>query len=697
MSAREGYSASMLRSFRFSLVMLLAAAAPAAAQIDSAPKVHARLIAEHDTVAPGGTVTVALEQDIRAGWHTYWRNAGDAGAPTEIHWTLPPGWRAGAIQWPYPKAEAVGPLMDYGYEGKPWLLVDVSAPRDAKPGDIVTLKAAASWLVCAEVCVPEDTTLTLPLRIGAAASSADPAFAAARAKLPIKSPWPMRYRLGEALDLFVEAAPLVAAHPAKAEFFPFASGPVKGIAPQALGFAQSGLVLRMQPGKTLKARGALQGVLVLTSTDGSVQALQVDARPGAVPDAGFGGGGDDIGLLFALLFAFVGGLILNLMPCVLPILAMKALALASHAGSDGYHARREGLAYGLGAVLSFVALGAAVIALRAGGAAIGWGFQLQEPIAVAAFAILIFAVGLNLSGVFELPGFSGGDSLTRRSGATGAFFTGVLAVAVAAPCTAPFMAAALGYALTQPALTALAVFLALGIGFAAPFVAVGFSPRLLAMLPAPGMWMLRLKQAFAFPMYGASVWLVWVLANESGANGVAAVLGAMVAFGLAVWIWTISRSAGPRGRGIGALATLLAFIGALALLATLLVPISARTQAKDVIGAISQPYTPARLAALRAAKRPVFVDATAAWCITCLVNEQAVLSQAPIRAAFAARHIAYLVADWTSRDPAITALLEAHGRPGVPLYLYYAPGAADAVILPQILTESEVTKTIGAD
>jgi thiol:disulfide interchange protein DsbD len=299
--------------------------------------------------------------------------------------------------------------------------------------------------------------------------------------------------------------------------------------------------------------------------------------------------------------------------------------------------------------------------------------------------------------VFEVPGFGGGDELTRKSGVTGAFFTGVLAVAVAAPCTAPFMAAALGYALTQPVGTALAVFVALGLGFAAPFVAIGFSPRLLRMIPAPGAWMLRLKQAFAFPMYAASVWLVWVLSNEAGADAVAATLGAMVAFALAVWIWTASRNAGPRGRGFGTFAALLAFLAMLALLATLLRATSTPAmQRADTSGIPHEAYSAARLDALRKQGRPVFINATAAWCITCLVNERIAFSSGAVRETFAKNHVTFLIADWTRRDPEITRLLEAHGRDGVPLYLYYAPGAADAVVLPQILTEADVLKIVAA-
>src|SRR5579871_2462307 len=468
------------------LFLFAITASAAVAQIDDAPKVHARLIAESETVEPGGKVTVAFEQVIRPGWHTYWLNPGDVGQPTTLTWSLPNGWKDGMLQWPAPQRLPVGPFVDYGYEGKVWILAQLTAPPDARPGDTVTLTAKASWLVCKEVCVPEDATLSVPLKIGPAVMRRAAEFSSARAKLPVSSPWTMRYALGGSLDLFVAAKSLVYARPQSAQFFPLESGMVKAPSPQLMGFSGDGLVLRMTPGKALaRKRGVLEGVLVLNSTDGSTQALQVKALPGAVPPAAFDSGASDIGILLALLFAFVGGLILNLMPCVLPVLAMKAFALSSQAGRDRAEAVRESLAYGIGAILSFAGLGTLLIALRAGGQAIGWGFQLQEPLIVAAFALLMFGVGLNLSGVFEIAAFGGGDKLTRTGGEVGSFFTGVLAVAVAAPCTAPFMAAALGYALTQGAAASLAIFVMLGIGFAAPFVLIGISPTLMRALPKP--------------------------------------------------------------------------------------------------------------------------------------------------------------------------------------------------------------------
>jgi thiol:disulfide interchange protein DsbD len=672
-------------------LLLIAAVTPAWAQIDDAPKVHARLIAESDTVEPGGTVTVAFEQVIRPGWHTYWLNPGDVGQPTTLTWSLPYGWRDGALQWPAPKRLPVGPFMDYGYEGKVWILTELTASKDARPGDMVRLTAKASWLVCKEVCVPEDATLTVALKIGPAVLSHAGDFSAARARLPVASPWAMHYALGGTIDLFVAAKSLVYAHPQSAQFFPLASGMVKAPSPQIMGFSHDGLVLRMTPGKAIaKKGGALEGVLVLVSSDGSTQALDVKALPGPVPQATFETGEGEIGVLLALVFAFIGGLILNLMPCVLPVLAMKAFALSSQAGRDRAEAVRESLAYGIGAVLSFVGLGALLLALRAGGQAIGWGFQLQEPVIVAAFALLMFGVGLNLSGVFEIAAFGGGDLLTRRGGEAGSFFIGVLAVAVAAPCTAPFMAAALGFALTQPAVISLAVFLALGVGFAAPFVLIGISPALMRALPKPGPWMIRFKQALAFAMYGTAAWLVWVLAQQAGANAVAAVLAAMIAAGFGAWIWGVSRSSSPRGRGIGALVTLMAILAALSFLAVLKSAPAQASSSVNATGIPSEPYSAARLASLRAENRAVFVNVTAAWCITCLVNDEAALSSARVHEAFAQRHVAYLVADWTRRDPQITTLLAEHGRSGVPLYLYYAPGATEAKVLPQILTEGEV-------
>jgi thiol:disulfide interchange protein len=679
-----------VRVVLLALIASVSLAWPAAAQIDSVPKVHARLIAERNEIAPGSTATIALEEDIRPGWHTYWQNSGEAGAPTTIDWALPQGWKVGPIAWPYPKRLPAGPLMQYGYDGKPWLLMSVTAPKDAKLGEAVTLKGHANWLVCsATLCVPEDQPVSLELGVvekpGPPYTTVAEDFQTARALVPVASPWPARFaRDGQALDLFL-AAPKLA--PKDAVFFPFEQGFIKGSAEQKLATADDGIVVRLAPDQ--KTPRTLGGVLELTSSDGSVQALSIDATPGAVPTVQFGSD-TNVGIILALVFALVGGLILNLMPCVLPILAMKAFAVARAGAGE---VAREGLSYGAGAILSFLVLGAAVLVLRAGGEAVGWGFQLQEPRVVAGFALLMFAVGLNLSGVFELPGVTAGDSLTRRSGTVGAFFTGVLAVAVAAPCTAPFMATAVGYALTQGSTMALGVFLFLGLGFAAPFIAIGLSPPLLRLLPKPGAWMLTFKQVLAFPMYGAAAWLVWVLAQQAGTIGLAAVLAAMIALAFGAWAWSASRNAGRGWRGVGAGAAFLGLV--LAITGVVFAQGEAASGTVPSSGLLrAEAYTPSRLAELRKENRPVFVDATAAWCITCLVNEKVALSSPAVADAFARTHTAYLVADWTKRDADITALLSAHGRSGVPLYLFYKPGASDPDVLPQILTTDAVLAAV---
>jgi thiol:disulfide interchange protein len=692
---RAGYQMAMRRILIF-VLLLLGLAAPASAELDQLAKVHVRLISDRDAVRPGSTFTVAVEQDIRSGWHTYWLNPGDAGTPTEIKWTLPAGWKAGAIQWPYPQREPVGPLMDYGYEGKVWLLVDVTAPADAQTGPI-KLGALVQYLVCREVCIPEDATAELPLVIDPQAGGPDPTsapdFAAARARIPAASPWPIHFASGKDLRLYVQAPALAGtARPTEVQFFPANPGSVADAEPQSFGFAKDGVVMTLAPGTKVASLKTLEGVLVLTSADGSVQALQVNAAPGVVPNASTGG---NLSLWLALAFAALGGLILNIMPCVLPVLAMKALALAGHAGADRRHARAESFSYSLGAVLSFVALGLVIVALRAGGAAIGWGFQLQQPIVVSLLALLMFAVGLNMSGVFEIQPISVGDSLAQKGGLFGAFFTGVLAVAVAAPCTAPFMATAIGYGFTQSPFVVLAIFTALGLGFALPFLLLGIWPAFRRILPKPGLWMVRLKKILALPMYAAAGWLIWVLAQQVDRNALIAAVAAMVGAGVALWIWGAMQRGARWLRAVGTIVILLVLGGtayALSLVAAAHPP--APVAATAHAGMKSEPYSPARLAALRKSGRPVFIDATASWCITCLVNEEAALSRPAVHAAFADKKIALLVADWTNRNPEITALLEAHGRSGVPLYLYYAPGAAEPKILPQILTEGEVLKAL---
>jgi thiol:disulfide interchange protein DsbD len=679
-------------------------AGPTLAQAPGATHhVKASLVADSTGIAPGRTIHVALRQQIEPHWHTYWRNSGDSGEPTEIKWDLPGGWQAGGFTWPAPKRLPVGPLMNYGYEGEVLLPMTLTAPASATPGQLVTLKAKARFLVCADICVPEDADLSLTLPVGAGPAPAEPQLGALIDKALAQAPKPGLLSAafqpkGPSVALAATGAPLKGADLAGAYFYPYAATVIDHAKPENIERGPDGLTLTMTAGYDFqggKTPASLAGVLAVGG-----KAYEVSAAPGAPPPGASGlgpppapggaGGGADLGLAAAAAFAFLGGLILNLMPCVFPILAMKAASLAGHGGEEA-GARRQGLAFGAGAVVTFVGLAGLLIALKAAGSAIGWGFQLQSPPVVAVLALLMLAVALDLSGVFEV-GTSlqgAGSSLASRGGLIGAFFTGLLAVVVAAPCTAPFMGPALGWALTQPAAAALTVFLALGIGFAAPFVAVAFVPGLLARLPRPGPWMDVFRKALAFPMYGAALWLAWVLAQQAGPEDLAKLFAAGVVVALAAWLAGIAQKRAAMG------GKPLSLAASAVVLAVLAVAAVAWPQAK-ASEMPSEPYSPARLVELRASGRPVFVNYTAAWCVSCQVNDKVAISTHAVESAFARHKVAYLKADWTKRDAVIAAELASHGRAGVPLYLVYGKSGGDGVILPSILTPDIVVKAVEA-
>jgi thiol:disulfide interchange protein len=696
--------------FLAGVFLALTMALPAAAQAQgTAPgathHVAAELIADHTSIAPGQTIYVALRQKIEKHWHTYWKNSGDSGEPTRIKWTMPAGWQEGEFVWATPQRIPVGPLMNYGYEGEVLLPMTLTAPANAKIGDKVTLNAAVSLLVCAEVCVPEDDALTLTLPVTAAPRADDPKNGPAIAAALTAAPKPAALNAvfepkGPGVALAVTGAVLKGADMAGAYFYPFESTVIDHAKPQAIDRGPDGLTLILTPGYAFqggKAPASLGGVLAVGG-----KAYEVTASPGAPPagasglgpppvhSALGGAGGADLGIAAAAVFAFLGGLILNLMPCVFPILAMKAASLAGH-GGEQVEARRQGLAFGLGSVLTFLALAGALIALKAAGSAIGWGFQLQSPPVVAVLALLMLAVALNLSGLFEV-GTSlqgAGTGLASRGGSAGAFFTGALAVVVAAPCTAPFMGPALGWALTQTPVAALTVFLFLGLGFAAPFVLVAYAPGLLSRLPTPGAWMETFRKALAFPMYGAAAWLAWVLAQQAGAEDLAKLFAAAVVVALAAWLAGLAqRRAAAGGKAI--VTGLAALVLAVAAVAGVAWP---QDKAAELP---TEAYSPARLAELRAEGRPVFVNYTAAWCVSCQVNDKVALSTHAVAAAFARHKVAYLKADWTKRDATIAAELASHGRAGVPLYLVYGTGGGEAAILPSILTPDIVIKAVEA-
>jgi len=674
-------------------------AAPVRSNLVATDNVETFITLETQGVAPGQTVWAALTQNIRPHWHTYWINPGDSGIPTEIKWTLPEGWKADAITWPAPQRFPIGPLVNFGYADQVHLLVPLTVPANAVPGQAVTLDAKVDWLVCEDICIPEsaDLSIAVPVVAGTAAVEPDaaPLFTKARASLPVPSPYAATLSPGDKAHRLTLAAPgLDKGKISDVFFFPHDYKVAASNEAQKLTLGADGLTLSLVPGGALPA-GPVTGVLTfMEELDGqSVRhAFVLEASVGAAGPAT--GGEGQTSWATALLLALLGGAVLNLMPCVFPVLSMKALALLQHGPS---HARRHGLAYTAGVLACFGVVAGALIALRAGGAAIGWGFQLQDPLVVAILAYVMLLLGLSLSGVFTLGGsvMGVGQGLAGRDGLAGSFFTGVLATVVATPCTAPFMGTALGFAITQPWPVALSVFLALGLGMALPFLALSFSPALLTRLPRPGLWMERVKQGLAFPLYASAAWLVWVLSIQAGPAALATVLAGMVAIAFAAWVYGQTRLSGGAGRTIGSLLAVLALGGAVAGAGTArTVPVPEQTAGAKPASSDYQPWTAEKQAELTGQGKPVFVNFTAAWCVTCLVNERTSLSTDAVKAAMKAKGVAYLKGDWTNRDATIARVLESHGRSGVPLYLVFLPGKSEPVILPQILTEGIVLEAL---
>ncbi len=676
------------------LALLLVAHTPAWALQSAAvksPRAEATLISEADSFAPGQPLRVALRLRMAPGWYTYWRNPGDAGAPAELDFALPDGVTANPITWPIPARHPTGPVMSYGYDGEVVLPVTLTLAATTSTNPLV-VQVHASWLVCEKICVPEegDFTLTLPRATTAQPAPEAPLFAAADAATP--RPAIGEARISPEAILTLRLPGLDAAQLRDAWFAPLAWGQIEHSAPQDRAAIAEGLTLALRPGPEFRHAEGLRGIVVITDHGGRTSALELTATPGPTitPAAA-------LPLWQLVLFAVAAGLILNLMPCVFPVLAMKALGLAALANDGSPAHRRAALiqagAYTAGVVTTFLALAAMLVALRAAGQAVGWGFQFQSPVFVAATAWLLFAIGLNMSGLYSIGGnaVAGiGSASASRGGPTGSFFTGLLAVVVATPCTAPFMGAAIAGALAAPLAVTVTGFLAMGIGFALPYIAFAAIPGIARRLPRPGPWMDILRQALAFPMYAAAVWLLWVVSLQSGSTGVLYTAGGMVLVAFALWATSLAQHrAGLPRRAAVATATAAA-LAALALLSTLATTPPATATTQSATDHASEPFTPARLAALRADGRPVFLNMTAAWCVTCIVNEQVTLNQPAIRQAFADQGITYLKGDWTRRDPAITEYLRALGRDGVPLYVLYPPRGAAPVVLPQILTEARL-------
>ena len=708
-----------LKIWLFGLLLVSPVAFALTGNTVATDNVKARLVSEVGAVAPGQVFWVALEFDIRDGWHTYWRNPGDSGQATQLTWQLPAGFTAGDIVWTTPHLFEVKPLVNYGYAKHAVHLVQVTAPKDLKAGAPVALAAKASWLVCSDVCIPEDANLTLSLPSSAKPGVIDPSAAAlfsnARAELPSAQPAATSAKIegGQlVITLGKEWGPTLTQIKSLA-FFPYDEGSIEYAAPQTLKRSNDAIELSMKVGYQPPKAGAIRGVLLATEQNGG----QTDVLPIELAADFSGAGADQVkaaprfaspaaaavttepqrSLPVLILFAMLGGLILNLMPCVFPVLSIKALSVVEQAQKHPTQVRIKGLVFAAGVIASMLCLAGVMLALRTGGEQIGWGFQLQSPLFVTLLVYLLLAVGLNLSGVFEVGGgLAGvGDGLTQGDGYSSSFFTGVLATVVATPCSAPFMAPALGAALTLPAINALCIFAALGFGIALPYVLLSFAPWIGRALPKPGAWMDTLKQLFAFPVYGTAAWLLWVLSQQTSPFGLGAALGGLILIALAAWAYQKSHFTSGGSR-VTVLVTAVA-----SLLIAIVLPVKfadTATAAPSAAAAAAsgsdewQPYSAARVAELQAAGKPLLVNFTASWCLTCLVNERNAFADSAVQEIFRNKKVTLMKGDWTNRDAAISQALSSFGRAGVPLYVVYngKAGSTEPVVLPQLLTASVV-------
>ncbi|WCP12699.1 Thiol:disulfide interchange protein DsbD [Sphingobium sp. AntQ-1] len=666
-----------MRIFQVILMTLawLASVAPAQAQsaFGGGPAhIAATLVAESAVPRPGEGTTIAFAMIPQSGWHGYWENPGDAGLGMSVDWSLPKGVSVGPLRYPVPETLLISGLMNHVYEGPYGVLANLKIAPGMAPGTRLPIRAKAQWLACTDkVCVPESGDLMLDLVVGDGAVSATDRtrFDGWRTHLPRPLGSEATYAVKDGtLRLSV---PFPASAQARdMHLFPLAEGLARYAAPQTV--TRNGDTLLIE---TDAAEGGKGGAVQAVLRTGDHVGFLLTAKPGAV--AGASGGGQWQATLAALGGALLGGLLLNIMPCVFPILGLKAMKLAK-AGGDEWTVRREALAYTLGVVLTCLALGGALLILRAAGGAVGWAFQLQDPRIILALLLLVTGIAFNLAGLFDLSAYGGGEALAGKGGVAGSFWTGALVAFVATPCTGPFMAAAMGAALLLPLAAALAIFAGLGLGLALPFLLLAYVPAFRKRLPKPGGWMGRFQKILAIPMFLTALGLAWLLGQQRGVSGMTIGLAAALLLALLLW-WLGGRQRLGKGGGwIAAIAGLALIVGAAYALPT-------RAPAAVEKGDSTVHFDVAKLAELRAANKPVFLYFTADWCLTCKANEAAAIDRAETRAAFDKSGVTVMVGDWTNADPAITRFLEGQGRSGVPLYLFYAPGK-EAQTLPQLLT-----------
>lgn len=677
------------------------------------PHVKAELVALESAIAPGRPITVSLRLDIIAHWHTYWKNPGDSGLPTKIKWTLPDGLVAKPIEWAAPQRLPLGPLTNFGYDGTVDHIVRIETPSSLVVGSTATLKASASWLVCKDVCIPEEAelTLTLPVAANSAVKPASQAqFDAAFARIPKpNSSWQASAKIdGNTLRLTLNTTTALSKPPTDVFFYPDLAELILNAAPQKLTATANSLVLEIPLAMPINVDAtSITGTLVANAGLGAnASAMLVTApvtRASATSVASTGNTATPsntttLTLLSALFSAFLGGLILNLMPCVFPVLGIKVMGFLQHAQASSRLMRAQGWAFLAGVLVSFWILAGILVAVTATGSALGWGFQLQSPLFVLFLAGLFVLLALNLAGVFEiglgLQTAAGSVNIDTSSGAqrkilSAAFVSGVLATIVATPCTAPFMGAALGFTIGAPAYVVFAVLTTVGIGMALPVVMLSWFPQWLKALPRPGAWMENLKQAMAFPLFATVAWLVWVLGSQLDNDAVFWTLIGLVMLAIAAWIFGRLQARKPL------LAVVIASVFAVAggyLAWPNAVDGAASNSAKSIAW---EPYDKAKIDAHIASGSPVFIDFTATWCISCQVNKKVALTTTEVEAAFKKNNVVRIKADWTKRDPEITKALASFGRNGVPLYVYYPKGAAGKpsgapIILPEVLTPNTV-------
>jgi len=666
--------------------------ATAQAQLPRANAIKTALLAETKTPVSSQTFTIAIRMRPDEGWHGYWLNPGEAGLPNSFEWELPEGVTVGELRYPVPERLSISGIMNYIYYGEYAMLADVTLDENVAPGTALPLRAQGRWLACTdEICVPEHGTLAIDLVAGSVSANDAAFFDGYRANLPRPLGSKASFEVvGETLRLaipFPETASVSAPY-----FFSKTDRVLDYSAEQSVSRNGDMLIIEVPAEGDAGTAERIEGLIKTGEHDG----LMLTAVPGMVPAAERPIAGEsadsavmsaDIGtILFALGGAIMGGVLLNIMPCVFPILSLKALSLARAGGAERA-ARRDAMGYTAGVIIVCLGLGAALLGLRAGGTAAGWAFQLQDPRMILFLLLLVTAIALNLAGLFELPGISGGGRFADKDGATGSFFTGALAAFVATPCTGPFMAAALGAALVVPTVVAMAIFAGLGLGLALPFLILAHMPALRAKLPKPGPWMEQFRQLMAVPMFLTALALGWVLGRQTGVNGMTLGIAAALALALMLW-WAGNRQVTGKRAWLPIVPAL-----AMTLAALVVVPASSPVEAEASEGGVlnAETFSEGRLAELRADGRPVFVYFTADWCITCKTNEAGPLSRQAVADYFEAQNIAVLMGDWTTGDPAIGRFIESHSRSGVPLYLFYGRDGAPE-ILPQILTMGLLTE-----